>query len=210
MTWLAVRLHQQTRIFFAWLFSANSNHVIAVGTVIAAGAAIAYAIIASRTLNTMDRQLDAMRATITQNRESVRQAIAQTKAAQKSAEAAESAARTAATTLKSASQSLIVENRPYVVVEEVGFLDIPRVGLKMRARVKFKNTGKTTALDVSAIGVIAIAPSEDFAVQRLNSSRTSNKDKSTIELGPGLSVLMEFVRPVGYTIEQLEAPVPRV
>jgi hypothetical protein len=186
----------------SWLFRTNSNHVIAIGTVVAAVAAIAYAITANRTLDIMQQQLDAIRVTIYQNRELVRQSIRQTKAAETSSNAAKSAAHTAEATLTSSGRSFFFENRPYVVVDNVAFIDTPRPEVKMRARVNFINAGKTPALDVRAFGIIVTADTEEDAIRVLKDRRPTGRIGSSIGIGPGGATVLEFAHSSGYSKEQ--------
>lgn len=127
----------------------------------------------------------------------------QTPGVLKGADAAKSAAETAASALRSSFDSFVIENRPYVTVEEVGFPDTPRPGIMMRARVRFRNTGKTPALAARAFGVIITAPSQELAEQQLMAGGPRYAPMvSTIEIGPGLAILQEYTHSMAYTAEQ--------
>jgi hypothetical protein len=122
-----------------WLFKTNSNHVIALATVVAAGAAIFYTHYAAAQLAVIRDQLGA--------------AIEYNRLTKIAADAAKSAADTAAETLRQSTQQFRLDQRPWVEIE------IGEPTLKSAADGTFpsqykysfgiKNTGKTTAFDIS-------------------------------------------------------------
>lgn len=72
-----------------WFFALNSNHVIALATLVAAGSAVIYTDYASRQWETMSQQLDATRSTIYQARTALRQSAVESAAEKKAADTAD-------------------------------------------------------------------------------------------------------------------------
>jgi hypothetical protein len=146
-----------TRIKQAWRKTSLPNKLVVVFTAISAGATGVYAYYARQQFRIMRGQLEQMKGSTDQTNQLIclyeQQLVELHNATVKTgiaADAATQAANTARDTLKSSKTSFVIEQRPYIVVDEGSptFIDHPSPDQPTLIDVTLRNVGRTPAIQV--------------------------------------------------------------